>query len=221
MFMRAPWLWVGMALVLVLVFLVVGLVPLLGTIATSLGLPLLAGGWMLAADRQQRGEAAEVGDLFAPFRRHELLTPLLVQGAVVAVVSLAVIAMAAVLGAGAVLGVVGSGSGRHGAGGAMVAAGAGLVAVLLITLIGLLAAAALWFAPALVVFRGTPPIDALRLSLAGVAKNVLPFLVYGVIQIVLAIVAAVPFGLGWVVLLPVMLLTAYTSYRDVFPAADG
>jgi uncharacterized membrane protein len=37
-----------------------------------------------------------------------------------------------------------------------------------------------------------------------------------VIQLVLAVVASIPFGLGWLVLLPVMLLTVYVSYRDVF-----
>jgi uncharacterized membrane protein len=66
------------------------------------------------------------------------------------------------------------------------------------------------------VFRNVAPVDAVMTSLRAVIKNVLPFLVYGVIQIVLAIVASIPFGLGWLVLLPVMLLTAYVSYRDVF-----
>ena len=47
-------------------------------------------------------------------------------------------------------------------------------------------------------------------------KNVVPFLVFGVIYIVAAIVASIPFGLGWIVLVPVSLLTAYVSYEDVF-----
>ena len=88
---------------------------------------------------------------------------------------------------------------------------------------GMLASAALWFAPALVVFRHVAPVDAVMTSLRALVKNVLPFLIYGVIQIALAIVASIPFGLGWLVLLPVMLLTAYMSYRDVFgePAAPA
>jgi uncharacterized membrane protein len=59
-------------------------------------------------------------------------------------------------------------------------------------------------------------VEAVMSSLRAVFKNVLPFLVYGVIQLVLAVVASIPFALGWLVLLPVMLLTAYVSYRDVF-----
>ena len=71
----------------------------------------------------------------------------------------------------------------------------------------LLATAALWFAPALVVFRHVAPVDAVMASLRAVLKNVLPFLLYGLIQLVLAVAASIPFGLGWLVLLPVMLLS--------------
>jgi uncharacterized membrane protein len=44
----------------------------------------------------------------------------------------------------------------------------------------------------------------------------LPFLVYGVVYVVAAIVASIPFGLGWIVLLPVLMLTVYVSYRDIY-----
>jgi uncharacterized membrane protein len=78
---------------------------------------------------------------------------------------------------------------------------------------------ALWFAPALVVFRKMPPIEAVKLSTVTVLKNALPFLVYGLIYIVASIVASIPLGLGWFVLLPLSLLTVYVSYRDVFEPA--
>ncbi len=48
--------------------------------------------------------------------------------------------------------------------------------------------------------------------------NWLPFLVYGLIYLVAAFVASIPFGLGWILLVPVVLLTMYVSYRDVFGA---
>jgi uncharacterized membrane protein len=47
-------------------------------------------------------------------------------------------------------------------------------------------------------------------------KNAVPFLLYGVIYIVAAIVASIAFGLGWIVLVPVVLLTQYVSYKDLF-----
>jgi hypothetical protein len=45
-----------------------------------------------------------------------------------------------------------------------------------------------------------------------------PFLLYGVIYIIAAIVASIPFGLGWIVLVSVLLLTVYVSYKRVFGA---
>jgi uncharacterized membrane protein len=42
------------------------------------------------------------------------------------------------------------------------------------------------------------------------------FLIYGVLSLLLLIVASIPFGLGLVLWIPVMVLTMYTSYRDVF-----
>ena len=74
----------------------------------------------------------------------------------------------------------------------------------------------MWFAPALVALRQTPPVESLKLSVAATLKNVVPFLVFGAIYIVAAIVASIPFGLGWIALVPVSLLTAYVSYEDVF-----
>jgi uncharacterized membrane protein len=48
----------------------------------------------------------------------------------------------------------------------------------------------------------------------------LPFLLYGIVMIVLAILASIPLGLGLLVLIPVMLASMYTAYRDIYyPAA--
>jgi uncharacterized membrane protein len=42
------------------------------------------------------------------------------------------------------------------------------------------------------------------------------FLIYGVIYLVAAVIASIPFGLGWIVLVPVLLHTVHVSYKDVF-----
>jgi uncharacterized membrane protein len=47
-------------------------------------------------------------------------------------------------------------------------------------------------------------------------RNVPPFLVYGMLGILFAIVASIPFGLGWLVLLPVYAASMYASYKDIF-----
>jgi uncharacterized membrane protein len=75
---------------------------------------------------------------------------------------------------------------------------------------------ALWFAPALVVLREMAPVEAIKESFLGCLKNILPFLVYSIVLMVLGIVAAIPLGLGWLVLGPTMIASVYVSYRDIY-----
>jgi len=75
---------------------------------------------------------------------------------------------------------------------------------------------ALWFAPALVVLRGLAPMAAVRESFLGCLKNMVPFLIYGIVLLVPSIFATIPFLLGWLVLLPVVIASIYVAYRDIY-----
>ena len=77
-------------------------------------------------------------------------------------------------------------------------------------------AMAVWFAPALVVFHDLPPVEALKQSFQGCLRNMVPFLVYGIIVLGLGILAAIPAFLGWLVLIPTLIGSTYYSYRDIF-----
>jgi uncharacterized membrane protein len=91
-----------------------------------------------------------------------------------------------------------------------------MVASLLFLLFYLPLVMAVWFAPALVVLRGAEPWEAMKLSFDGSLKNIVPFLIYGIVWIVLAIVATIPILLGWLVLGPVTVASIYASYCDIF-----
>jgi uncharacterized membrane protein len=67
---------------------------------------------------------------------------------------------------------------------------------------------------------GLTPVEAMKASFAGCLRNVVPFLVYGVIGLLLAIVASIPLGLGWLVLVPVAIASIYASYCDIFEDKD-
>jgi uncharacterized membrane protein len=56
----------------------------------------------------------------------------------------------------------------------------------------------------------------MKASFTGCLRNVVPFLVYGIVGFVLAIVATIPLGLGWLVLGPVFAASVYTGYRDIY-----
>jgi uncharacterized membrane protein len=75
---------------------------------------------------------------------------------------------------------------------------------------------AMWFAPPLVVFHQQGAVEAMKNSFFACLKNIVPFLLYSVILFVAAIVASIPFGLGWLVLGPVIAASLYTGYRDLF-----
>jgi hypothetical protein len=216
LFMRAPGMWVVLGILLFVMLLVVSLVPLLGTLVSTLAVPPFLASWMLAVRKVQGGGSLELADLFTAFRGDKLV-PLIVQGALLlaAVVVIALVAM--VFGLGAVFGVAAGGA-HHSIGGVLAAMGAGMLALALMLVLGVLTAMALWFAPALVVFRGTAPVDALRVSFSASLKNIVPFVVYGVIYIVASILASIPFGLGWLVLAPLVTISVYSSYEDVFGA---
>lgn len=215
LFMRGALLWVVLGLILIALMVAMAVVPVLGSVATSLLLPVFMGGWMLAARKVQDGGTLEVGDLFLGFQGPRF-TPLLVLGALLLAATLVIVLVATVLGAGAVLGMMASTGARGSAGGVLAALGAGFAVLSVVLVLGAVVTMALWFAPALVVLRNTPPVQACKLSVMATLKNVLPFLVFGVIYIVASIAASIPFGLGWLVLVPVSLLAAFVSYREVF-----
>ena len=75
---------------------------------------------------------------------------------------------------------------------------------------------AYWFAPALVVLNDKTAIDAMKLSFKGSLRNMLPYLWYGVVAMILYFVALIPLGLGLLVLVPTMLASMYTAYRSIF-----
>ncbi len=94
--------------------------------------------------------------------------------------------------------------------------GAGLIALLVIVVIGFLIAMLLFYGVPLVMLAGQNAWPAAQDSIAACWSNVLPLLVFGLIYLVLAVVAVIPFGLGFLILGPVTVCAIYASYRDVF-----
>jgi uncharacterized membrane protein len=211
MFTKNAGMWIVLGLIMLVIFIVLGFIPFLGGIASALLAPVFVGGWLLAARKAEAGAALEVGDLFEGFK--DKLMPLVVLGAVLLGFTIVVTLVVGMLGFGAVMGF---GSGVNTGAGAAAAMGAGFIGLLVMLVLGFLVAMAFWYAPGLVVFRNVAPIDAMKASFSAGVKNIVPFLLYALIYIVAAVVASIPFGLGWIVLVPVLMLTVYVSYKDLF-----
>jgi uncharacterized membrane protein len=211
LFMKNPGLWIAYGVILFVVFLVLGFIPLVGGLVSTLIAPVFIGGWMLAARKVDNGGTLELADLFEGFKAR--LQPLVVVGALLLAAAIVIGLLVGGLGFGSAMGVMSAG---HGGAGMAAAMGAGMLAMLVLFVLGFVVAMAFWYAPALVVFRDTPPVDALKASFAASLRNVIAFLLYGVIYVVAAIIASIPFGLGWIVLIPLVMLSIYVSYKDVY-----
>ena len=206
--------------------LVLAFIPVLGGIASQLLFPVLMGGLMLGCRAIDRGEPLTIAHLFAGFgpRAGSLLIVALIYLAAAIAIFLLIIALLFVFFGAALLSHLwdaqGSMSSPEAWGGVALVF---LVACLLFLLLYLPLVMALWFAPALVVLQGMEPWQAMKLSFAGCIKNIVPFLIYGVVWIGLAIVATIPLLLGWLVLGPVTIASIYASYCDIFeqPAGAG
>ncbi len=72
------------------------------------------------------------------------------------------------------------------------------------------------FAPYLIHERNVPVPQALLMSFKASFRNIPAALVWTLSYFFWAIVATIPIGLGWLVLLPVLIITGYVGYRDIF-----
>ena len=61
-------------------------------------------------------------------------------------------------------------------------------------------------------------VDALKASFSANLKNLVPMLIYSIFVLVLAFFAALPAGLGFLILVPVLAGSIYAQYRDIFVA---
>lgn len=216
-FFRDAWLqWLAAGLILMVIYAVAQLIPLIGPIAMMLIGPVFSGGLMMGIREQEQGKEFQVGHLFAGFSRNT--GGLLTLGALY--LALQIVAWAVAI--GLMFLIIGS----TGFFGAMitgdsataqaVSPAAGLLGLLIVLAVLVPTMAAIWLAPPLVALHDVPALEAMKMSLVGCLKNILPFLVYGLLGLVLAFLASLPLLLGWLVLVPVIAISVYTAYRDIF-----
>ena len=207
-FKMEPWTWIGTVLIFWILFMAVSMIPFV-SVLSSLFWPVFSAGFMLACYALHRGETFGVGMLFAGFSRN--------FGSLVAVGALYFLGTLVIL-VVTVVGMILAGGGPDG----------GPESPLLAALVGLVMFGsivplmmAVWFAPALVVFHGLGAPRAMSLSFQGCWRNMIPFLVYGLVGLALAIAATLPLMLGWLVLGPVIFASTFAAYLDIFTEAEA
>ncbi|WP_083930186.1 BPSS1780 family membrane protein [Chitiniphilus shinanonensis] len=215
---RRGWLqWTAMSGLFCVLLMALSVLPLVSMAATILT-PVLVAGMMEAADRCRRGEPFAVMDLFNGFRhntRELVLVGVFYLLAWLVFVMLLVVIITA-------FGLAPQLAALSEAGLAAKAAQAESVPreLMLFGLFGffggLLVSSIYLFAPALVMLRGMRAIEAMKLSYVAFWRNFLPVLVFSVVFIALTIIASIPALLGFIVLIPLALLTPYAAYVGIF-----
>jgi len=207
LFKKQPGMWVGLIVVAAIIMIVLAVIPFLGSVALMVLGPVFAGGMMLGCRTLEQGGELELGHLFAGFK--EKFGALAAAGALY-LAGYVVIMVVVMLITGASLFTLMGGGADSGVAMGMV------LAILIAMALTVPLAMAIWFAPCLILFNERGAVEAMKESFAACLKNIVPFLLYGVVLFVAAIIASIPFGLGWLVLGPVVAGSIYASYRDIY-----
>ncbi|SMF29658.1 BPSS1780 family membrane protein [Pseudogulbenkiania subflava] len=204
-----PLTWALFALAYFGLHLLVSSLPMIGGLLAFLLGPLFAGGFVLAAARAEHHDELGVADLFGGFRR---------AGQALFGVGLLYLALllAALLGFGVLLRLLGGTVPTPEMMSAPGHVGTMMASMLLGGVIVFVVNLAYWFAPALVVQNGLAAWPALKLSIRAGLVNWPAVLTCGLMLTVLFVLAALPLFLGLLLWFPVVYVTGYTAWKDVF-----
>ena len=205
-----PGMWAAAMILMVVAWIVLQLIPLVSFFAQLL-VPFGYAAIALAAAEQRRSGTFELKVLLGGFEKHAMpllgvgLTTFL--GGIVFLIVLAIFLGGDLVRAMAVGGTLDPDaflSTRF-----WLAFLVGFVAMLPI-------AFATYLAPQLIVLHDQPAITAMKMSLIGCAKNILPGLVFLVCAFVMVFLSMIPLFLGLLITMPILAITNYTVYRDIF-----
>lgn len=211
-------LWIGIGVVYLIIMAVASSIPIINFVFSIIAF-VFVGGIIKGANAQATGKELKLNHLFSAFSTH--LWPLIVL-LLLYVVELIIIFVLIIFIFYISMYVL---NGMPNAEDMVLAAEqmtSGTVVTLLLTLLfamllSLPLIMAIWFAPALIVLHNIRPAEAMKMSLKGSLKNIGPLFIFFLVGPIIALLAFLfTLGIGLLVLVPVGMITYYTSYRDVW-----
>lgn len=216
LFVRAPVQWIVLAVLLLVAMAVCNALPVAGNLLAPFVYSVLAAMVLVAAHRARHAGSAELLNDALAGGSQVVLKPVVI----VAAIQLGLSILVAIVGIIVMVGISGAGmvaATLRGDPGLLASGLAGLLPAVLVMLAGLAVVSAMyWFAIPDVVFGGAEPWTAMRRSLRACVANVLPLLVYGVFLMIGLAVSVMTFGLGLLVMLPVLFASWLNSYEDIY-----
>ncbi|WP_428624087.1 BPSS1780 family membrane protein [Sedimenticola sp.] len=219
-FKQNPLAWIIAVVVWVVLSVGLSLVPFVGSLVITLLSPVILAGLMLGSAAQEHGDDFEISHLFSGFSSS--VGQLVLVGLLYLIGFFLIMVVVGMVSGGVLVGMMGGMDAMQNPDPSTMQSAMGVGSILLISLMALGLSIPLmmayWFAPALISMEGMSALSAMKLSFSGCLKNILPFLLYGIVGIVLFFIGAIPVGLGLLVVMPVMTASMYTSYRDIYYA---
>lgn len=216
LFAKSPLFWIINIVIYMAIMMLLSFIPLVSLI-TAVITPVFTAGLMWGAAQVDNGEPMTASHLFEGFKKNTgslfAVGGLYLAGVVVAMI----VAAAVAIGSGAIdiLGRVQPGEVSSAADQMELVQSMLLPALIYMALL-LPLIMMVWFAPVLIIRHDLGAIEAMKLSFSGCLKNMLPYLFYGFIAIVLVVLGVIPFGLGLLVVVPVLTASIYTAYKAIF-----
>lgn len=207
-FTQSPGAWILTMIVGFIVMIVISLIPIIGSLFTMLTTYVWIAGLVLGCKAVDDGEQMDIKYLFAGFSSHAW--KLIGLSLIMTVIS--VVFMVSAMGT-LYLDAIFGGATELPADTDPIALAIRFLIVMAL-LIPLMMA--VWFAPALIVLQEMSILQAMKASFYGCLKNVLPFLIYGIVLMILILVAAIPLFLGMLVVVPMTYGSIYSSYKDIY-----
>ena len=214
-FKKSPVLWMVLTVVAAIILIGMASIPIVGDPLATLLLPVLLAGFMFGCRALEQGKDLEIAYLFAGFRyRAQQLVAL---GGINMVSQLLILGVMKMMGGGVLVGLIMSGEPVDDPSMLAQALDGTVPAIMIGMILYFILVAAMQFAPALVLFKETEPVQAMMSSLRACLRNIMPLSVYGAAMLLLAMPATMLMMLGWLVLLPVMMTSNYAAFWDLFP----
>jgi len=206
--------WIGMALVAMLIFFALNLIPLVGFFAAFLT-PFMLAGWAIGCERMRTEGEVRFEDLFGGFG--ENFAPL----AIASLIYFAANMVAMLIAVGITFVLVGSAFalGLGGASSDVIDSGvifSALLGGLIFLAITLPVIMLIWFAPTLIVLHKVAPVEAMKMSFVGCLRNILPFLIFGLVTFAMLIGGMLALLVGLLFVGPWIACSNYSAYRDVY-----
>lgn len=212
LFRQKPFAWMGLCAGWLAITFSLIIVPLIGGVIANFLQPAFFASFAIAAYRQAAGEPIGMSDLFVGFRRN--FRALVNLGALLLIAEIAIFALMAAMGMP-----LASDGDKTFTVQEYVESLRGKEWILAIGfLLTVVVKGALWFAPPLIAFHDMSTTHAMRWSVYAALSNMGAMIVYGACLLALFFLGAIPWLLGMLVVVPMMAISTFVGYRDVFEA---